>query len=133
MAARPPQSRQDDNLLPANVPRRLGPISAALLLAVLVGMIVGGIVGGVNWLIAIGGAGTALGTLGLAYFTFTVAERTNALADSSQRLETAATQELAAGRDQAAAAIATAREAQRTGSMPLPRSSISASRFWAPT
>lgn len=40
-------------------------------------MIVAGLVGGVNWLIGVGGAGTALGTLGLAYFTFTVAQRTS--------------------------------------------------------
>jgi hypothetical protein len=63
--------------------------------------------GGVNWLIGIGGAGTAMGTLGLAYFTFTVAERTTELVDSSQRLEIAAAGELTAGREQA-------REAQRT-------------------
>jgi hypothetical protein len=77
-------------------------------------MIVAAAVGGVNWLIGVGGAGTALGTLGLAYFTFTVAARTTELADSSQRLEAAAREELTAGRQQARAAAAAVLEAEKS-------------------
>ena len=62
------------DVLPAAPARRLGPV-VAVLAVVLVGMVIAAIAGGVTWLIGIGGAGTALGTLGLAYFTFAVAER----------------------------------------------------------
>ena len=103
-----------DDLLPAAVPKRLGRYSAVLVVAVLVGMVIAAVAGGVDWLIGIGGAGTAVGTLGLAYFTFTVAERTTELAGSSQRLEATTTQELTAGRAQADAAAAAAREAEKS-------------------
>lgn len=104
----------NNNLLPARVPQRLGLISTISVLSILVGMIVAGAVGGVNWLIGVGSCGTALGTLGLAYFTFGVAERTTELAHSSQRLEAAANRELTQGRTQAQAAAVTATEAQKS-------------------
>lgn len=103
-----------DDLLPSTVPKRFGLTAAGFVALVLVGMAAAAIVGGVNWLIGLGGAGTALGTLGLAYFTFAVAERTTELVDSSQRLEAAAVDQLTAGRAQANAAEAAALEAEKS-------------------
>lgn len=103
----------DDDRLPRAILKRRRSGAAAFVALTLMGMVVAAAAGGVDWLIGVGGAGTAVGTLGLAYFTFAVAERTTQLVGSSQRLEAAATGELSAARAQAEAAAATAREAQR--------------------
>lgn len=74
----PPMATEtpSDDLVRPVVPSQLGRRVAVLVAGLFIGMIVAAIVGGVDWLIGIGGGGTALGTLGLAYFTFTVAQRT---------------------------------------------------------
>lgn len=107
-------SRQSDDLLPVTIPSHLGRIVGAAVAVLLAGMIIAGLIGGVEWLAAVGAAGTAVGTLGLAYFTFTVAEGETELVDSSQRLEQSAADELQEGRKQTTAAASMAREAEKS-------------------
>lgn len=93
---------------------RPAPLAGITIVLVLVGMTLAGLLGTVDWVVAIGTGGTAVGTLGLAYFTFALAYRTTQVVASSQRLETTATAELTAGRQQAEAAITMAREAEKS-------------------
>ncbi len=75
--------------------------ASALLLALLCGMVGAAIAGGVNWFVGVAAAGTALGTLGLAFWTWRLASRTTESVEASNRLAETAEEDLRVGREQA--------------------------------
>jgi hypothetical protein len=87
-----------DDQLAAAAPNRFQPVRAAA--ATLAGLwllgIVALIVGNIDWATLVAVAGTATGTLGLAFFTWQLAARTLDAVQASQRLEVVAQAQLAA-------------------------------------